>query len=86
MKEVEPLVSTKEACRQLKVGHNFMTKLKREMGIAHSRKVFVSEIVKHLKTRHLPHRPDHLVGAADMNGGPSWMHDQETASPLTHEH
>lgn len=68
MSTVEPLVSTAEACKQLNVGHNFMTMIKREMGIEFSRKMFVSEIAKHIKKRRSQHRRDRQGEAAGKIG------------------
>lgn len=82
----EPLVSTAEACKQLNVGHNFMTMIKREMGLEFSRKVFVSEIAKHIKKRRSRRHQDRLAATAGTSGGPSSKHALNTSSLLTHGH
>jgi hypothetical protein len=66
--EIEPLVSTAEACRKLNVGRTYMTKIKNEMGIAHSRKVFVSQIAEHIRKRRPSRHPNHLGATSDTNG------------------
>lgn len=79
MIEHEPTVSTAEACRILNVGHNFMTKMKREMGIEYSRKVFVSEIAKHIRKRRSQLPPDHRGAGVGTNGEPSSRRALKTA-------
>jgi hypothetical protein len=65
---IEKTVDTKTACRKLGIGHTLMTKLKHEMGIAHSKRFFLSDVAKHISARRKRLRRDHLEQAVDRNG------------------
>lgn len=75
----EPLVTTAEACKVLNVGRTYMTKIKHEMGIAHQRRVFISQIAAHIRKRRSPRHQDRLDVIAGSSDAPSSKRDLKTA-------
>jgi uncharacterized protein (DUF2132 family) len=82
----EQLIDTRTACKRLKVGSNYMAKIKREMGITGSRKFFLSDVVKHISARRQPPRLNPQPATVDTSDAQLYSRALETSLLLTHGH
>lgn len=65
---IERMTSTKDACETLGVSASYMAQVKRELGLTHAKKFFLSDVERHIRQRLARHRRGHqaaVVGNSD---------------------